>query len=111
MSLVGPQSLHSSEHPVVVLSLLGLCHMAGGPSLVPGVPLPPLPGADLGVSLKITISSQRSLPSLTYLLGFIQSVSLVDIVLAVDDPEYLVVRVDDAACVVSLLPGTEDGGV
>jgi len=95
VSLVGPQSLHSSEHPVVVLSLLGLCHMAGGPSLVPGVPLPPLPGADLGVSL----------------LGFIQSVSLVDIVLAVDDPEYLVVRVDDAACVVSLLPGTEDGGV
>ena len=44
-----------------------------------------------------------------YLFRTVESHPLVDVVLAVDDPEYLVVGVDDAARVVSLLP--HDRGV
>ena len=45
-----------------------------------------------------------------YLLSSVQGVPLVDVVLAVDHPEDLVVRVYDAAGVVRLLP-VRDGGV
>ena len=42
--------------------------------------------------------------SLTHLLGSVQGVPLVNVVLAVDNPEDLVVSVDDAARIVRLLP-------
>ena len=48
--------------------------------------------------------------SLTHLLGSVQGVPLVNVVLAVDNPEDLVVSVDDAARIVRLLPVC-DGGV
>ena len=47
---------------------------------------------------------------LTHLLRSVQGVPLVNVVLAVDHPEDLVVGVDDAAGVVGLLPVC-DGGV
>ena len=56
-----------------------------------------------------TISNNSLSLSISYLLGFVERVPLVDVVLAVDDPEDLVVGVDDAAGVVGLLP--HDGGV
>ena len=52
VSLVSPESLHPAQHPVVVFALLGLADVRGGPALVPGAPLLPLPGADRGVSLQ-----------------------------------------------------------
>ena len=45
----------------------------------------------------------------TYFLGSVECVPLIDVVLTVDNPEYLVVGVDDAAAVVRLLP--HDGGI
>ena len=48
--------------------------------------------------------------SLSHLLGSVQGVPLVNVVLAVDNPEDLVVSVDDAARIVGLLPVC-DGGV
>ena len=51
VSLVGPQSLHPAQHPVVVFALLGLADVIGCPALVPGAPLLPLPGADQRVGL------------------------------------------------------------
>ena len=114
MSLVGPQSLHPAQHPVVVFALLGLAHVIGCPALVPGAPLLPLPGADQRVGLEGEQQLRSRLAisfSLSYLLSFVERVPLVDVVLAVDDPQYLVVGVDDAAGVVCLLPWREDGGV
>ena len=52
MSLIGPESLHPAQHPVVMFALLGLAHVIGGPALVPGAPLLPLPGADQRVGLE-----------------------------------------------------------
>ena len=48
--------------------------------------------------------------SVSHLLSSVQGIPLVDVVLAVDHPEDLVVGVDDAARVVGLLPVC-DGGV
>ena len=40
----------------------------------------------------------------TYFLGSVECVSLIDVVLTVDDPKYLIVGIDDAAAVVGFLP-------
>ena len=53
VSLVWSEALHPPQHPVVVLRLLGLCDMLGGPGTVPGGPALVLPHAHTGVGLQV----------------------------------------------------------
>ena len=113
VGLVGPQPLHSADHPVVVPGLGRLAHVLTGPLHMPLVPSLVLPRTHTRVSLKRKVICEHVILVyiiLTHLLGSVQGVPLVNVVLAVDHPEDLVVCVDDAAGVVGLLPVC-DGGV